>query len=175
MCDNVFNLLISAKLIFVYFSLPHHTHTYCIHPQIACSVKMSLIKSCWHGKADLLGALKTLLLVPPGAKAFPEERHFQSEVTSFFFYLQAITTSFDAPDKKHLQFLITRSCAWSSRISNPRKSVGVHWISPVESIYCLTAPAVPLQLSIFLFSTLEKKIHIVICRKSPEKPSHPYK
>lgn len=149
----------------------HNPHN--IHPQMACSVKMSLMKCYWHGEADLLGALKTLLLVAPGAKAFPEERYFQSKVTSFLplsHHYKLWRTW-----QKHLQFLITRSCAWSSRISNSRKSVGVHWISPVESIYCLTAPAVPLQLSIFLFSTLGKKIHIVICRKSSKKPSHPYK
>lgn len=42
--------------------------------------------------------LEEVALVSPGAKAFPEERHFQSEFTSF--YLRAITTSLDAPDKK---------------------------------------------------------------------------
>lgn len=106
-----------------------------------------------HEKFDLFCTSRKLPLVFLDLKAFSEERHFQFYFISFYLQTsrQALTHL-----TKNPQFLITTNCAQRSRRENPRKSSGIHWLSPVESIYCLAALAVPLQLFIFLFQLWKK-------------------
>lgn len=93
----------------------------------------------------------------PTKESCPRMKTFSVAVNFFFFNFHKASPSTLIFLTENLQFLITTNCTLSSRISNPRESFGMHWISPVESVSCLAASAATKLLSIFLFSPLGRE------------------